>query len=250
LRIGLRAASLPSVKNEASRCVIAWSQGVSEHHLNLTELRRVSSGLNRLSESYRPALKLVEALLASTGVSLEDEDTQLPLPGFLFDMNGFFQHFLSKFLRDFLEGFAVRDEHTLRGMLRYQPAANPKGRPAPSPRPDFAVQRAGRTIALLDAKYRDLWETKLPREMLYQLATYALSQPPGFEAAILYPSMSSDAVVQRIEINDPVSARVRATVALRPVPIATLQELLTDSPARAALKQCRDIAHFLALGAA
>jgi 5-methylcytosine-specific restriction enzyme subunit McrC len=250
LRIGVRAASLRSVKNEAARSAAIWSEGLGEHQLTGTELERTWRGLNRLSEPYRPALQLVEALLTGTGISLEEQNEQLPLPGFLFDMNGFFQRFLSRFLKEFLEGFTVRDEHTLRGMLRYAKGANPKGRPAPSPRPDFAVQSDGRTIALLDAKYRDLWENNLPREMLYQLATYALSQPAGFQAAILYPSVSSEAAVQRIEINDPVSARARATIELRAVPIVALQELLTDLRSRAARQQCRQIARLLAFGAA
>jgi 5-methylcytosine-specific restriction enzyme subunit McrC len=136
----------------------------------------------------------------------------------------------------------------LRHMLSFARGANPRKRQAPTPRPDFAIQASGRTVALLDAKYRDLWETKLPREMLYQLTAYALSQPAGFEAAILYPTLDERAQVQRIEIKDPTSSRVRASVALRPVPVAWLETMLGGPMTSMQKTSCRRLARVLALG--
>ena len=93
-------------------------------------------------------------------------------------MNHFFQRLLSRFLHDALPGYVVSDEESLYGMMRYAPAHNPRGKRSPAPRPDFIVRRGGKVVAMLDAKYRDLWEHDLPREMLYQLR-HLRAQPRG-----------------------------------------------------------------------
>jgi 5-methylcytosine-specific restriction enzyme subunit McrC len=85
-----------------------------------------------------------------------------------------------------------------------------------------------RQIAILDAKYRDLWERPLPREMLYQLAIYAISHEQR-SATILYPTLDSGATEARINVNDTVLGTRIAHVHLRPVLMPLLAELV-DSP--------------------
>lgn len=114
----------------------------------------------------------------------------------------------------------------MHGMMSYDPAYNPRKRQAPTLRPDYVVRRQANVVAILDAKYRDLWENKLPEHMLYQLAMYALSQPGGIDAAILYPTLRSDAQEVRIIIRDPVYNAGTAHVILRPVNLLRLDELL------------------------
>jgi hypothetical protein len=80
------------------------------------------------------------------------------------------------------------------------------------------------------------------------LTAYALSQPEGFEAAILYPSLDERAGVQRIEIREPTTARVGATVALRPVPVGKLGEVLAGPMTATERTYCCRLARFLALG--
>ena len=41
------------------------------------------------------------------------------MPGFLFDMNVFFQRLLSRFLRDNLAGARIADELAIRNLLAY-----------------------------------------------------------------------------------------------------------------------------------
>lgn len=177
--------------------------------------------LTRLTKSYEPALKLIALLLDSSAISLDD-GSSIAVPGFLFDMNRFFQALLSRLLSDGLPECQVQQESALAGMMRYVPQKNPRRRKAPRPRPDFLVRSPGHQPALLDAKYRDLWERELPRDMLYQLAVYALSQPGPSHATILYPTIDVAATDAAIAISDPVQSGERAHVVLRPVHLGPL----------------------------
>ena len=78
----------------------------------------------------------------------------------------------------------------------------------------------------MDAKSRDLWENSLPRDMLYQLSVYVLSHQKGSTAAILYPTTASTASRSLIEIREPSSGGTAEYVALRPVHVGRLAELI------------------------
>ena len=73
----------------------------------------------------------------------------------------------------------VRSEHRLKGMFAYVPGWNPRRQQPPTPRRTSWSRRGTKAVAILDAKYRDLWENPLPRDMLYQLAIYAMSHEGG-----------------------------------------------------------------------
>ena len=85
-----------------------------------------------------------------------------------------------------MQDYTVETQFELEGMMVY--IENPRKREAPRPRPDFVIKQGGKIVAILDAKYRDLWENPLPPHMLYQLVIYALSQEPCNNAVILYPT--------------------------------------------------------------
>src|SRR5205823_13720655 len=102
-----------------------------------------------------------------------------------FDMNIFFERLLSRFLRDNLTDGRIKDQRSIRSLYAYSHDANPRGRKAPAPRPDFALFNNGQLNTFLDAKYRDLWDNSLPVEWLYQLSIYALASPGGL-SVLLY----------------------------------------------------------------
>jgi 5-methylcytosine-specific restriction enzyme subunit McrC len=112
-------------------------------------------------------------------------------------------------------------------VFAYSIHANPKGRSAPRPRPDYALFHDNRLCGFLDAKYRDIWEKGFPPEWLYQLAIYALASPSQV-SVLLYATMSNDARDERIEIRQPInwSSKGPASVILRPVPLPKLAEFL------------------------
>lgn len=190
----------------------------------LAEARRA---MDRRTTAYEPALVVIELLFRAEGVSLDGEANRVRLRGFLFDMNRFFQALISRFLHDYLEGYEVQDEYRLKELFSYDPDRNPQKRRAPVQKPDFVIWQNRQIAAILDAKYRDLWEQPLPRDMLYQLALYALGQS-GHEprAVILYPTLTPEAREQGIVIREPVSGVTQAHVILRPVNLVELEQLL------------------------
>lgn len=190
-------------------------------------LRRARNSLTRLNSHYGPLLELVTMLFMGTRLDLEDAAVTRRLPGFLLDMNRLWQRLLERFLTEHLQGHTVESEHKMQqSMMRYVHGKNPQRRRDPKLRPDYAVRRGGKVVALLDAKYRDLWVNPLPHKMLYQLSMYALSQPEVFTSAILYPTTDAGATSALIEITDPSTGAPAAYVEMRPVVLSRLADLL------------------------
>ena len=222
-------------------------ENVSSMSLSHDLLLQVRRQMNRLVSHYEPVITLIELIFHAMGLSLEAQPETVRLPGFLFDMNQFFETLMSRFLSDHLPEYTVQDQYRLKGMMAYARDANPQRRQAPVPRPDFVVMQGHTLKAMLDAKYRNLWEKSLPRDMLYQLSVYALSQGPNGEAAILYPVTNSSAKLQIIEISDSLRGEQKARVSLRPVDLLRLTGLLQDRSLQRE-KEKDEFAHLLAFG--
>ncbi len=220
---------------------------VSDEKLSWNLVAQAEKAMNRLTSAYDSILKIVALLMDSAGISLNGE-SDLKLPGFLFDMNRFFQALVARFLRENLRDCTVWEEYRLKGMMSYAPSRNPRNRSAPTPRPDFAIAREGKAVSLLDAKYRDLWENSLPRDMLYQLAMYAMSQKDRRIATILYPAADKAAREAEIEIRDPIRGFGRAAVVLRPINLLGMNELISGPATARTERERQGLASVMAFG--
>lgn len=221
---------------------------VSPLTLDWRALRRHRREANRLVAAYEPAITLIGLLLAGQGVTLEASGEELHLAGFLFDMNLLFEELLGRFLRENLVGYAVDEQHQLRKLFAYEPEHNPRNRKPPTPRPDYLVRKDTQPIAFLDAKYRDLWERELPRDMLYQLAIYALSHAAGDRASIIYPTLDPLAREARIQIREPLHAGSLGSVVIRPVRLDRLAALLERPEGADVRRERAALAHALVFG--
>lgn len=233
LRFAADCAQSPLLKIALRRLADVLALAVQARPLHKHTVAQAIRGLDRMAAAYAPALTIVSLLLEGEAPALPDSDDTIQLPGFLFDMNRFFQHLLSRFLRENLEDIELVEEESLKAFLRYALGENPRKRQAPRPRPDFAIKESNGKLHLLDAKYRDLWEKNLPREMLYQLTMYALSQPQGAVATILYPTAAEQARLARIEIGDPLGGWGRASIVLQPVHLGDLDRVIAGGYAMA-----------------
>jgi 5-methylcytosine-specific restriction enzyme subunit McrC len=188
--------------------------------------KQVCRKSSRLNNQYQPAIDIIRLLLGGEGALLDGEITSIPIPGFLFDMNILFQNVISRFLHENAKGCDVLDEYSLKGMMVFTRSSRPIKRGNPTPRPDFVIKKDKEIVAILDAKYRDLWVNPLPREMLYQLGMYALVHNDIRKATILYPTTSSNACTEKIIINDPIKGNYQGSVILCPVNIFKLEEMI------------------------
>jgi 5-methylcytosine-specific restriction enzyme subunit McrC len=215
------------IRRQALRVAAALKESVLPVTLDAATFQRLRRSGNRLRSAYEPAFTLIRLLLAGHGISTDSADESHPLPGFLFDMNMLFQQALGRFLRESLEEVRVEEQHSIRELFSYQPSFNPLGRRPPKLRPDYVFRRGDRIVGIADAKYRDLWQRELGRDMLYQLSLYALSQAHCRTAAILYPTSDAGAKEARLAIHDPASGRIGGEVHLRPVDLDYIARLIS-----------------------
>lgn len=230
LELGARLTVDRTLAITLRRLASRFGDAVTPARLDATTLAAADRATSRLTDRYTPLLDLIRLLTEAHGLDdLTATGPDRTLPGFLFDMNRLFQAVLTRFLSEHLpDDYRVEFEHRLSGVFRYAPGLNPRNRSAPTPRPDLAIRRRNHVVAFLDVKYRDLWETPLPRDMLYQLAIYALSHGQR-EATILYPTTSPLARESAVDVLDPAERATRARVRLRPVQLLNLaQQVAAD----------------------
>jgi 5-methylcytosine-specific restriction enzyme subunit McrC len=213
--------------------------------LDRNDIDRAERELTRMTVSYLPALTVIRMLHAMLGVSFGAANDHARVPGFLFDMNLFFERLLSRFLHENLDD-RVLDQFPIREVFAFAPNGNPKRRLAPTLRPDFVVCRAGNLSGFVDSKYRDVWTLGLPSGWLYQLSIYSMAAP-NRTSIVLYATTNLDACDERIEVRQPVhrSQSQPAVVIVRPVLLQRLAELVDPHSARKLTTERRRFAHEL-----
>jgi hypothetical protein len=101
----------------------------------------------------------------------------------------------------------------------------------------------------LDAKYMDLWDRRgIARDVLCQLALYALSQPPDTPATILYPTTDPAGRDARVDISDPVHGGRWAHAVARPLHLDRLETLVRDTGTLTAVRERAAYAAWLTFG--
>lgn len=217
LKMCLKLANDQHLMLHLRRLISYLDEYISDIVLTRQIIKKAQNNINRLTERYRPLLEIIAILQENQGIELDESNKEVKLQGFFFDMNRFFEALVGRLLLDFVSDYHVKEQFSLHHMFTYARNYNPKNRRSPTPRPDFAVMKNGRVTRLMDAKYKDLWENAIPRDMLYQLSVYALSSEGDKQATIIYPSLNQHAISQKIDIKNPISDEYMGAVLLEPL---------------------------------
>ncbi len=164
----LRVPALPGPTRSGLRRQVALLSDVS---LLVPGQRLPATRDDRLTRRYQPALRLARLVLA--GRSIEQPAGPVVASGFLFDLNKVFEDWLTTALRGALAPYG--------GLLRAQRPVHLDVDRQVDMKPDMVWERAGRPVAVIDAKYKSLRPAEYPHADLYQMLAYctALGLPAG-----------------------------------------------------------------------
>jgi 5-methylcytosine-specific restriction enzyme subunit McrC len=137
--------------------------------------------LDRLPEGYRPLFDLCRLLLE--GLAPDEAAGATPAPAFLLDMERLFERYVT---RGLTEAFAGSQRHAVSVQPTFTASPSRPGRPDVAMRPDVLIDRDGRRVLVVDAKWKRLPRTALVTADFYQVLAYAtaLGAP---RAVLVYP---------------------------------------------------------------
>ena len=227
LKLALQMTDSLFLKRKISLFYRLISEHANHTKLNGNNFKKAFSMIDRLNSHYLPALNLIKLLFEANGLNMDD--SMYYFNGFFFDMNKFFQDLLSKLADDFLSNYNIKKEFVFYNLFEYEKTFNFKNKKSPVIRPDFAILKGNKIISFIDAKYRDLWENKLSREILYQLTIYSLSEIESKQVKILYPTTNENAQIQKIHFKNPITNMRKSEIILQPVLLSKIAFLLGKS---------------------
>lgn len=134
--------------------------------------------LGRVPPGYQPLLDLCRLLLE--GLQPGEQAGPTPAPAFLFDMERIFEHYVTRGLAAALPDgtVSIQATHTVN-----RPVA---GQPDVTMRPDLTVDRDGRPVVVVDAKWKRLPGAAGVTDDLYQVLAYCTALG-ATRAVLVYP---------------------------------------------------------------
>ncbi|KKL53881.1 hypothetical protein LCGC14_2270990 [marine sediment metagenome] len=154
LKLGIQLTTLQEIRINLIQLYKTLKMSIDPINLNLKNFKKANRMLNRLSRAYEPILNLVFLLWSRNVPNIYGKYEELPLPGFLLDMNKFFEDLLSKFLQESLPDYEVQPQYSFSDMISYNPKYNPKKRQMKRRIfPDIVIFKDSKSFAVLDAKY-------------------------------------------------------------------------------------------------
>jgi len=153
--------------------------GVSSTHIGSDSFSRLVP--ERLPEGYRPLLDLCRLL--AEGWMPDGSPGTTPAPAFLVNMERAFEGHLT---RGVVAAFAGKSRWTVAAQQRVIVNRPAERQPDLSLRPDLIVQRDGRSVLVVDAKWKRLPKDALITEDVYQVLAYA-SALGARVAVLVYP---------------------------------------------------------------
>lgn len=233
LKLGIQLTNLQEIRINLLQLYKTLKYSINPIKLSLKSFGNAYRTLNRLTRAYEPILNLIYLLWSTNIPNIYGKYKEVPISGFLLDMNKFFEDLIAKFLKASLENYVVYHPYSFSNMISYIPEYNPKNHKIKKNiYPDFVIFQNNKCFAVLDAKYRDLWNKNLPIKWLYQLCVYSLHPIAERKSFIIYPTTEEGVEEAKIEVKNPITNKAYSTVILKPVRIPKLIEVIKSNDSK------------------
>ncbi len=149
-------------------------EGVSEKFLDIYHLDQIT--YQKFNEHYEKILKLCEFILRITWYGDFSNNEEIPINGFLYNMNSLFQDFITIALKEKLSSYTVKREPKDSTLLETKPIISDgiptKPIKATALKPDIVIETKGVPKLVIDTKYKG---DVPPAGDYYQSLAYALT---------------------------------------------------------------------------